>query len=100
MKDLGIDKGSVKKFETSNPAFKGMFGFRKLFWTYLKKLNVVFSDPCCEDASGDDKQPVAWDLSQGQIVRFDGTNWVPVTAFATTTTTTSTSSTTTTTTVP
>ena len=49
--------------------------------------------------SGDDKQPVAWDLSQGQIVRFDGTSWVPVTAFATTTTT-STSSTTTTTTIP
>lgn len=88
MKDEGIDRGLVSKFETSSPLSKGKYGFRKMFWKYLKKLNVVFYDSCCDEASGDDKQPIAWDESQGQIVRFDGTAWTPITSFSTTTTTT------------
>lgn len=99
MKDQGLNKGLVQDFETSDRRNKGAFyGFRKMFWKYLKKLNVAFYDPCCEDADGSDRRPVAWDESQGQFVAFDGTNWVAVTSFATTTTTTTAAPTTTTTT--
>lgn len=104
MKDLGIDKGLVKKFDTSKPEFKGFFGFRKLFWTYLKKLNVPFFDPCCAEADGQDIEPLGWDESQGQFVRYNGSAWVPVISFTTTTSTststTTSSSTTSTTTTP
>lgn len=99
MKDKGIDKGLIREFNTtSRPkgVWRGFFSFRKMFWDYLKKLNVPFSDACCDLADNSDREPVAWDESQGQIVRWNGTDWVAVTAFATTTTT----STTTTTTAP
>lgn len=101
MKDQGLNKSMVQSFETSNKRTKhAFFGFRKMFWNYLKKLNVAFFDPCCEDASESDRLPVAFDESQGQIVYFNGTEWVAVTAFTTTTTTTTTSTTTTTTAAP
>lgn len=98
MKDEGIDKGLIIKFDTSKRPKginAGIFGWRKMFWKYLNKLNVVFFDPCCEEADASDREPVAWDESQGQFVRFNGTDWVAVTAFTTTTTTTSTTTTTT-----
>jgi hypothetical protein len=87
MKDKGIDKGLVKEFETSKKQFKGIFGFRKLFWDYLKKLNVPFSDPCCEDASNG-AAPVAY--LDGALVYWDAEDkeWKPVEEVATTTTTT------------
>lgn len=92
MRDEGINKGLVSKFETSSSFNKsGMYGFRKMFWKYLKKLNVAFFDPCCADADGSDRRPVAWDESQGQFVTFDGTEWVAMSAFTTSTTTTTTS---------
>lgn len=99
MKDKGLNKGLVQPFETSKRGEKdAYFGFRKMFWDYLNKLHVVFSDPCCTTATGDDKDPVAWDESQGQFVRWNGTAWVAITAFTTTTTTTTTAAPTTTTT--
>src|SRR5690349_14355821 len=52
MKDEGILKGYVKQFETSDRNNGGVFyGFRKMFWKYLTKLNVPFYDPCCAEAS-------------------------------------------------
>lgn len=96
MRDYGLNKSMVQEFETSNKRAKGAFyGFRKMFWTYLKKLNVPFFDACCEDASGSDRLPVAFDESQGQLVYFNGTDWVAITSFTTTTTTSSTTTTTT-----
>lgn len=99
MKDSGIDKGLVSKFETSSPLAKGKFGWRKMFWDYLKSLNVPFFDPCCEDAATPFLQPVAWDSDLDRLVRFDGTDWVAINVNSLITTTT-TSSTTTTTTTP
>jgi len=97
MKDKGLDRGLVQDFDTSAKyGKKHFFGLRKMFWDYLKKLNVPFFDACCTTASGTDIQPVGYDLSLGEIVRFNGTDWVPITAFTTTTTTTSTTTTTTT----
>jgi hypothetical protein len=98
-KDLGIDRGSVKQFDPSKPENKLFFSFTKLFHKMLKEFNISFYDPCCSEASGDDKYPVAFDLSQGQLVRYNPATktWVALTSFTTTTTT---SSTTTTTTVP
>ena len=101
MKDQGLNKGLIQTFETSDRRSKGaFFGFRKMFWTYLKKLNVPFYDPCCAAADDSDRRPVAWDESQGEFVAYDGTAWVAVTSFSTTTTTTAAPTTTTTTTTP
>jgi len=45
MKDEGLDRGLVQKFETSDRRSKDHFyGFRKMFWKYLNKLNVPFFD--------------------------------------------------------
>jgi hypothetical protein len=66
MKDKGIDKGLVQNFETSDKLNKGnKYGFRKMFWEYLKKLNVPFSEQCCEAANVTDEDsnkilPVAY----------------------------------------
>lgn len=49
MKDVGISKGLVKKFDTEDNT--GIYGFRKMFQVYLNKLGVPFNDPCCPDAS-------------------------------------------------
>lgn len=101
MKDFGINIGIVQQFDTSDRRKKGVFyGFRKMFWTYLRKLNVAFYDPCCDDASGSDRMPVAWDESEGRLVVFNGVSWVPASAFVSTTTTTTGSLTTTTTAAP
>lgn len=52
MKDYGIDRGLVQKFDTSDKRYKGnKWGWRKMFWDYLTKLNVPFYDACCEDAT-------------------------------------------------
>lgn len=99
MKDKGLNRALVQEFNTSTRGEnKAFYGFRKMFWTYLKKLNVPFSDPCCDTASGSDIEPIGWDESQGQFVRWDGSAWVAIIAFATTTTTTAAPTTTTTTT--
>ena len=108
MKDQGINKKIVQDFDTSARHTKGVFyGFRKMFWTYLKKLNVPFYDPCCAESSESDRVPVAFDLSQGQLVKYntDTGAWDAVTSFTTTTTSTTTTTTaapttTTTTTIP
>lgn len=101
MKDKGLNIGLVQEFNTSDKRQRGVwYGFRKMFWTYLKKLNVAFYDPCCEDASGSDRLPVAYDPSQGELVYFDGTNWVTISSFSTTTTTSTSTTTTTTTAAP
>lgn len=47
MKDQGLSSGNVINLDTSDPRYKGFYGFRKMFWKYLNKLNVQFSDPCC-----------------------------------------------------
>lgn len=99
MKDKGINRGLVQSFETSKfGEGKSFWGFRKMFWEYLKKLHVPFSDPCCETASESDVEPIGWDESQGQFVRWDGTAWVAIVSFTTTTTTAAPTTTTTTTT--
>lgn len=95
MKEYALPSGLVQKVDTSKDEFKGWFGLRKLLWKYLKILNVAFYDPCCAAADGSDREPIAWDESQAQIVRYNGTSWVAITALATTTTTSTTTTTTT-----
>lgn len=82
MKDRGINLGLVQKFDTSarpRGIFKGFFGFRKMFWDYLNKLEVPFYDKCCVDAGDPDSVglfPVRFNATSGGFERFDGTNWV------------------------
>lgn len=85
MKDFGIDKGLVQHFETSDRKTgvgKRFYGFRKMFWTYLNKLNVPFYDACCTEANGstDDLSffPVRFNSTAGQLERFDATTstWI------------------------
>jgi len=100
MRDKGLDKSSIMELDTSDRNKrgwdKGFFGFRKMFWDYLKKLNVVFSDPCCDTAGVTDRKPLSFNEDTGQIDYWDGEAWTQ----AITTTTTTTTSTTTTTTLP
>lgn len=76
MKDKGIDLGLVQEFETSDKRNKGnKWGWRKMFWTYLNKLNVPFYDSCCTDAPNG-QLPVA--IDNRTLKYFDGTDWVAV----------------------
>jgi hypothetical protein len=105
MRDFGIDKGIVKEFQTSDRRSRGLwYGFRKMFWYYLKKLNVPFSDPCCPEADGSSSSaPVRYNTAEGRFEYYNGTAWVDVLGFTTSTTTSTTAaptSTTTTTTAP
>ncbi len=78
MKTQGIQKSLVHTYETSSPEGKLFYGFRKMFWTFLKKLNVPFSDPCCEDAQATDSLPVRYNPTLTRLEYHDGTAWVDV----------------------
>lgn len=96
MKDQGIDRGLVQKFDTSSPEAKNKWGWRKMFWDYLKKLHVPFADVCCEDAAEESQTyPVRFNYTLQRLEYFDGSNWVDITVITETTTTTSTTTTTT-----
>lgn len=103
MNDKGIDKGLIREFDASKREFrgqsKGFFGFRKMFWDYLKKLHVPFFDECCPLAAEEEETfPVRFNATLGRLEYFNGTAWADITQITETTTTTTTSSTTTTTT--
>lgn len=101
MKDQGIQKSSVISFETESNQFKGIYGFRKMFWKYLKKLNVPFYDICCPEANGGSEYSATrFNTTTGESEYWNGTEWVNVASWAapTTTTTTTAAPTTTTTT--
>jgi hypothetical protein len=108
MKDKGLNKKLVQDFNTSSREHRGQkeafFGFRKMFWDYLNKLNVAFYDACCEDASadadGEEVYPTRYNYTQRRLEYFNGTEWVDIAEIVETTTTTTTTSTTTTTTAP
>lgn len=85
MRDFGIDKGLVQEFQTSDRKTgvgKRFYGFRKMFWTYLNKLNVPFYDACCVEANGNNADdsianfPVRFNETENIIERFDGTSWI------------------------
>lgn len=99
MRDSGINKGLVQEFQTSDRRTKGAFyGFRKMFWTYLKKLHVGFYDPCCEAASEDEFiTGTRFNYDTGVLEYYDPytKSWIAVDDWAATTTTTSTTTTTT-----
>lgn len=106
MKDLGINKGLVQKFDTSDKRAKhAFFGLRKMFWTYLNKFHVPFFDQCCEEApTNPEIVPAGFDTTTGEFKFWDSVSesWLTAaeweaTTTTTTTTTTSTSTTTTTT---
>lgn len=103
MRDYGIDKGLIEFRDDSDRKqrgwSKGFWGFRKMFRDYLKKLNVVFFDTCCEGSSDEGIYPVRYNSNLGRLEYFNGTVWGDITEVVETTTT-STSSTTTTTTTP
>lgn len=95
MKDKGLDKSTIQTFDTSARRTRGQevafFGFRKMFWDYLNKLNVPFYDECCVTVNGGDGAsadifPVRYSEEAGGLERYDaGTDaWV---AFDTTPTT-------------
>lgn len=66
MKDKGLDRGLVQDFNTSDRRTKGHFyGFRKMFWDYLNKLHIPFSDACCDTA----------DEAALRTIGFDGTDF-------------------------
>lgn len=102
MKDKGLDFGSIITHDTSKAGGrKQFFGFRKMFWDYLKKLNVPFADACCPNAS--QSAPVRLNTVSGELEYFDGSEWLAVDGFVaptTTTTTTAPATTTTTTAAP
>ncbi len=100
MRDSGIDKGLVKQFNTSDRDkrgwAKGFFGFRKMFWDYLKKLHVPFYDECCGDASEEAATyPVRYNATLQRLEFFNGTEWADISVIAETTTTSTTTTTTT-----
>lgn len=102
MRDFGIDKGFVKQMDTSDRSkrgwVKGVFGFRKMFWDYLKKLHVPFFDECCPTAAEDENMfPVRYNGVLLRLEYFNGSDWVDIPNITETTTTTTTSTTTTTT---
>lgn len=95
MKDQGLNKGLVQSFNTSDRRSKGVFyGFRKMFWTYLTKLNVGFYDPCCPEANGDGEgiTGTRFNNDTGVLEFFDPytETWIPIDDWTPTTTTTST----------
>lgn len=96
MKDKGINSGLVQTFDTSRRPkgqWKAIFGFRKMFWDYLNKLNVPFFDPCCPEANGDENTTVTrFNNATGDIEFFDPytETWILVDDWAATTTTTTT----------
>lgn len=97
MRDYGIIWSAIQKFNTSDRRTKGAFyGLRKMFWTYLNKLNVPFFDPCCEDAPTA-TYPVRYNADLQRLEFFNGTEWADITGIAETTTTTTSSTTSTTT---
>ena len=103
MRDKGLDKGLIREFESSKRELRGQtknfFGFRKMFWDYLKKLHVPFYDECCPTAVEEEGMyPVRYNSLLARVEYFNGTDWADITALEETTTTTTTSSTTTTTT--
>lgn len=71
MKDKGLDKGLVRDFESSSKTKGNIFGFRKMFWDYLKKINVPFYDACCADASVADSVPVRFNSDTEVVERFN-----------------------------
>lgn len=77
MKDQGINSGLVQEFDTAKKEAKSFFGFRKMFWNYLTKLNVPFFDSCCPTAAGNSSQPVR--MTEGLEYHDASTgNWTPV----------------------
>jgi len=91
MKDKGIDKGLVQEFNSSDRDkrgwSKGFYGFRKMFWDYLNKMNVPFWDPCCPTANGGDGAdaeffPVRYSEESSGLQRYSGSAWIPVDAGA------------------
>lgn len=107
MKDEGILAATVQKFDTSSKTSKGVYyGWRKMFWKYLKKLNVPFYDPCCPEASagGANYAAARFNTDNGTFEYWDGADWVDtedwVAPTTTTTTTVAPSTTTTTTAAP
>lgn len=81
MRDTGIDKGLIRKFDDSKP-YKGLgegfFGFRKMFRTYLDKLEVPFYDKCCPAVTESGIFPTRFNTNSGSLERFNGTSWVSV----------------------
>jgi hypothetical protein len=81
MRDFGINKGLVQEFETSDKRAKGAYyGWRKHFWTYLKKLKVPFADDCCDDANEANSAPVRFNTSTSKLQYYNETTnlWVDV----------------------
>lgn len=79
MKDKGLDRGLIRDFETSDKRKKGnIWGWRKMFWDYLNKMNVPFYDICCADAS-ENPGPVRFNTTTGALEFFDNSVWTEVT---------------------
>lgn len=87
MKRQGIDKGLVQEFDTSDRDKrgwgKGLFDFRKMFWDYLNKLGVHFTDPCCPGASTATPNVTIFTTPQNDIAAGTG-GAIPVTNYLTT----------------
>lgn len=81
MKDKGLDKGLIREFNASDRDKRGwgknFFGFRKMFWDYLTKLNVPFYDACCADASEGDGSPVRM-TEELEYFNTSTKEWTPV----------------------
>lgn len=78
MKDKGLDRGLVQDFDTSAKRGKNhYFGFRKMFWDYMNKMHVPFSDDCCDLAPTSTMTfPVRFNSETGALETYNGTTWV------------------------
>jgi hypothetical protein len=79
MKDKGLDMGLIRELNTSERNKRGwsknFYGFRKMFHSYLNKLEVPFYDICCAEAS-ENPGPVRFNVTTGSLEYFNGTAWV------------------------
>lgn len=56
MKERAIDLQLIKPVQTGSPGARGKITLKKLFKQELDRLNVVYSDPCCENNPDDGEQ--------------------------------------------
>lgn len=76
MLEQGLDKALIEKREDSRTQRgwnKGFFSFRRMFWDYLNKLHVPFSDDCCLTAS-ENGAPLRFDPDTEAIQSFDSSS--------------------------
>lgn len=75
MRDFGIIKGLVQKFDTNDTRGSDSYwGFEKMFRDYLNRLNVSFFSSCCPNANKSGLLPVGFSSTTLSLSYFDPTS--------------------------